>query len=230
VQGYRREDGRLAVVLTWRVDRTFSCIPGKRSVSLALRGTSKAQGIQTEIMSSALHRSDTGDAVMWKNKLEGEKSTTADAGSGVPENGHQHAIPEPDRGEDVIAFVGKGVEFKGIITYDGTVRIDGLMDGEIHTEGILLVGEDAVITAKVSAGTIISKGKITGDIMAREKVKLLSPAVVNGSVKAPMLSMEEGVLFNGSCEMARAEVHELSREPVMRSVGSPLSNIKRVSG
>jgi cytoskeletal protein CcmA (bactofilin family) len=159
---------------------------------------------------------------MWKNKLESGKSMGVVGETGVRENG-QHVITESDRADDVIAFVGKGVEFKGVITYDGTVRIDGLLDGEIHTEGILLIGEDAVITAKVSAGTIISKGKITGDLMAREKVKLLSPAVFNGSVKTPMLSIEEGVLFNGSCEMARAaEVHELSREPVMRSVGSPL--------
>ena len=62
----------------------------------------------------------------------------------------------PEPGQEVIAFVGKGVEFKGTITYNGTVRIDGFLDGEIHTEGILLVGEEAVITAKVSAGTVIS--------------------------------------------------------------------------
>ncbi|MEW6542698.1 MAG: polymer-forming cytoskeletal protein [Nitrospirota bacterium] len=133
-------------------------------------------------------------------------------------------------GENVIAFVGKGVEFKGVITYDGTVRIDGQLDGEIHTEGILVVGEEAVITAKVSAGTIISRGKITGDIVAKEKIKLMSPAVLNGSVKTPMLSMEEGVLFNGNIEMARAEVHELPREAVMRAVNAPLSSIKRVTG
>ncbi len=114
-----------------------------------------------------------------------------------------------DKDESVIAFVGKGVEFKGVITYNGTVRIDGNLDGEIHTEGTLLVGEEAVITAKVSAGTIISKGQMTGDIVAKEKIKLMAPAVLNGSVKSPMLSMEEGVLFNGTIEMARAEVHEL---------------------
>src|SRR2546422_1829132 len=54
-------------------------------------------------------------------------------------------------GEDeVIAFVGHGVEFKGVITYDGTVRIDGRLEGEIHTEGVLVVGEAAVITAQVT--------------------------------------------------------------------------------
>ncbi|MDE3119249.1 MAG: polymer-forming cytoskeletal protein, partial [Nitrospirota bacterium] len=82
----------------------------------------------------------------------------------------------------------------------------------------------------VSAGTVVSKGKITGDIIAKEKVRLLAPAVLNGSVKAPMLSMEEGVLFNGNIEMSRAEVHDLQREAGLRAVNAPAPNIKRVTG
>src|SRR5713101_1947173 len=107
--------------------------------------------------------------------------------------------------EEVIAFVGRGVEFKGVITYNGTVRIDARLDGEIHTEGIFVVAEDAVLTEQPTAGTVISRGKITGDIVASGKVRLEAPAVLNGSVKAPLLSIEEGVLFNGSLEMAKAE-------------------------
>jgi len=155
---------------------------------------------------------------MWKSKVGADSE-------GDGQNGER-----ADRTADVIAFVGKGVEFKGVITYDGTVRIDGQLEGEIHTEGVLLVGEDATLTAKVTAGTIISKGKITGDMVVKEKVKLLSPAVFNGSVKTPILSVEEGVLFNGNCEMTRAEVRDIARESVMRSVTSPVSNMKRVTG
>ncbi len=106
-----------------------------------------------------------------------------------------------DQSHDVSAFVGEGVEFKGVINYQGTVRIDGQLEGEIHTDGILIVGQSAVINAKVEAGTIICQGRIIGDITAREKIQLMSPAVLNGSVKTPSLSMEEGVLFNGICEM-----------------------------
>mgnify|MGYP003320937367 CR=1 FL=1 len=102
---------------------------------------------------------------------------------------------------DVSAFVGEGVQFKGVINYQGTVRIDGQLEGEVHTAGVLIVGQGAVIKAKVEAGTIICKGKIVGDIVAREKIQLMSPAVLNGSIKTPSLSMEEDVLFNGSCEM-----------------------------
>ena len=162
---------------------------------------------------------------MWKNKTDHE-----DTEEQTDQEQGRDAHGTPPGGENVIAFVGKGVEFRGVITYNGTVRIDGHLDGEIHTDGTLLVGEEAVLTAKVSAGTVISRGKITGDIMAKEKVRLLSPAILNGSVKAPVLSMEEGVLFNGNIEMARAEVRELPRETVVRAVNAPGSNVKRISG
>ncbi|MDT7042708.1 polymer-forming cytoskeletal protein [Candidatus Nitronereus thalassa] len=105
--------------------------------------------------------------------------------------------------EKIVAFIGQGVEFKGTINYKGSVRIDGKLDGELHTEGTLLVGKEAVITAKISAGSVISKGKITGDIVANEKVLLLSSANMDGSLNTPQLSIEEGVIFNGTIEMKR---------------------------
>ena len=131
---------------------------------------------------------------------------------------------------DINAFVGKGVEFKGTISYSGTVRIDGYLDGEIHTDGMLLVGEDAIIQAKITAGTIVSKGKITGEIVAKECIKLQAPAVMNGSVKSPVLSMEDGVLFNGALEMAHG-VRELPRDTSLHPVGMIMPpGIKRANG
>lgn len=151
---------------------------------------------------------------------EPEREATSDITNGLA----------AENSEGIIAFVGKGVEFKGTISYSGTVRIDGYLDGEIHTEGILLVGEDAVIQAKITAGTVVCKGKITGDIVAKERVKLRAPAVVSGSVKTPVLSMEDGVLFNGDLEMAHT-VRELPREAPLRPVGVIAQpDIKRING
>ncbi len=113
--------------------------------------------------------------------------------------------------DDVIAFVGKGVEFKGVIKYNGTVRIAGRLEGEIHTDGVLLVEDGAVIIAQVSAAKVVSRGQITGDIIATEKVNLMAPAVLSGSVKAPLLSMEEGVLFSGTLEMPESDRAEAPR-------------------
>lgn len=115
------------------------------------------------------------------------------------------------KNDEIIAFLGKGTEFKGVITYEGTIRIDGKVDGEIITKGTLIVGESAVISAEVTAGTVISGGKITGNIRAQERVQLLSTAVQTGTVNTPILSVEEGVLFNGKCEMERNGMPLLER-------------------
>ena len=156
-----------------------------------------------------------------------EKQDAKRAGDGVTEDGAAPAAAGPDGTEDIIAFVGKGVEFKGVISYSGTVRIDGYLDGEIHTDGVLLVGDEAVIQAKVTAGTIVCKGKITGDIAAKERVKLRAPAVFNGSMKTPMLSIEDGVLFTGGLEMSQSVRDGAALHAV--AMTSPAA-IKRVSG
>jgi len=120
-------------------------------------------------------------------------------------------------GDEVIAFLGKGTEFKGLITYNGTIRIDGHVEGEIVTEGTLVVGEGAVIHAEISAGTVINGGKITGNVTAMEKIQLLPTAVVDGSIKTPVLIIEEGVRFNGNCQMSGAAT--VARKGTERSGG-----------
>ena len=123
---------------------------------------------------------------------------------------------QPLHPDEIIAFLGKGTEFKGIITYEGTVRIDGRVEGEIITKGTLVVGESAVIHAEISAGTVVVGGRITGNITASEKVQLLAPAILTGAVKTPLLVIEEGVRFNGSCEMGEpAEQEEPQPAAVM---------------
>ncbi|MCA9498827.1 MAG: polymer-forming cytoskeletal protein [Nitrospirales bacterium] len=102
---------------------------------------------------------------------------------------------------DIIAFVGEEVTFKGTIRYQGTVRVDGRLEGEIYTDGNLIIGQKAVIAAKIHAGTIMCQGQLTGDVEAKHRVKLLSPAVFEGTISSPLLSMDEGVLFNGTCNM-----------------------------
>jgi cytoskeletal protein CcmA (bactofilin family) len=162
---------------------------------------------------------------MWgQDKQENKRSAEPEQ---APAGGEAEAAPAVS-GEDISAFIGKGVDFKGTISYSGTVRIDGSLEGEIRTDGTLLIGEEAVIQAKVMAGSIVCKGKITGDVVAKERVKLRAPAVVNGSVKTPVLSMEDGVLFNGGLEMTQG-VREGSQSSALHPVGQPAApGVKRV--
>lgn len=121
--------------------------------------------------------------------------------------------------EDICAFLGKGVHFKGTISYQGTIQIDGLFDGEIQTDGVVLVGEGAELKANVTAGTVVSKGTITGDIWAKEKLILQAPSVIVGDVTTPTFSIEEGALVDGNLKMGQ-DAHEVEREPALRAVPS----------
>ena len=103
--------------------------------------------------------------------------------------------------DENFTFLGKGVDFKGIVNFDGTVRIDGRFEGEIHTNGTLIVGDHAMIKGIISVGTLITSGKINGTISATEKVQILKPAVLIGDVKTPAISVEEGAHLHGMCEM-----------------------------
>jgi len=135
--------------------------------------------------------------------FEFEETTTTAKPSMNPEH-YSHHKNHGGIGMDqtnVAAFIGHGVEFKGVIKYQGNVRIDGQLDGEVHANGTLYLGEQAVLTGKIVAQAVISKGHITGDITTQDKVQLLSPAVLDGSIMTPSLFMEEGVTFNGTIQM-----------------------------
>jgi len=105
--------------------------------------------------------------------------------------------------EEIAAFLSKGTSFKGIITYSGSIRIDGKVEGEIISQGSLIVGESAHIKAEVSVGSIVCAGEMTGDIQASEKVHLQSTAKLTGSLSTPALVIDEGVSFNARCEMKK---------------------------
>ncbi len=109
------------------------------------------------------------------------------------------------RDDENFTFLGKGVDFKGVVRFDGTVRIDGRLEGEIHSKGTLIVGENAVIKGIISAGSLICSGKINGNINAAEKVELMKPAVIIGDVRSPSISMEPGAHFHGMCDTGADE-------------------------
>jgi cytoskeletal protein CcmA (bactofilin family) len=102
---------------------------------------------------------------------------------------------------DNFTFLGKGVDFKGIVTFDGTVRVDGRLEGEIHTSGTLIVGEHAVIKGIISAGTLMTSGKINGTVTATDRIQILKPGIVIGDIRTPALAIEDGAHFHGMSDM-----------------------------
>lgn len=125
-------------------------------------------------------REECEEAIMWAAKERGQQA---------------------EQGSENITLLGRGVDFKGVVSFDGTVRVDGRVEGEIHTTGTLIVGEYAVIEGIVSAGVLMNSGKINGTITAIEKIHILKPGVLVGDIRTPVIAIEEGSRFHGMCDM-----------------------------
>jgi cytoskeletal protein CcmA (bactofilin family) len=104
-------------------------------------------------------------------------------------------------GDDNITLLAKGVVLKGEIHVEGTVRIDGRLDGDIQTKGQVIIGEDGLVQGTITAGSVVSSGRIKAKVMANERVQLMKTATLIGEVLTPSLVIEEGAKLQGVTDM-----------------------------
>ena len=112
--------------------------------------------------------------------------------------------PKPPNTNDLTAFIDEGSEIDGKYTFSGTVMLNGRFRGEIVSNDTLIVGEKGVINASIRAGVVMVNGEVVGNVLASERVELRGSARVYGDVEAPVVVVEEGVLFEGHCRMTKA--------------------------
>lgn len=93
------------------------------------------------------------------------------------------------------------VEIKGNLKFSGELTFDGKLEGEIQTDGILNLGDSAVINGNINAQSVTVRGKITGNINAKEKIEIKAKAELFGDIRATKLVVEEGVTFVGRTEV-----------------------------
>jgi cytoskeletal protein CcmA (bactofilin family) len=104
-----------------------------------------------------------------------------------------------------ISILSEGVKFKGILTTNGNVRIDGEFDGEIVVDGNLTLGEKSKGKGTIKATNITSGGIVTGSIETTEKLVLEATTKIEGDISAKILIITEGASFKGTSNM-NAEV------------------------
>ncbi|MEE8127334.1 MAG: polymer-forming cytoskeletal protein [Nitrospinaceae bacterium] len=107
--------------------------------------------------------------------------------------------------KDIKAYLGEDTVFSGTLSFNGVVRIDGKMDGEVNTDDTLIVGEKGILEADINAGTVICRGKIKGTIRASKRIEIHANSEVVGNISAPALLVENGAIFDGNCDMTGNE-------------------------
>ena len=118
---------------------------------------------------------------------------------------------------EVHTLLGKGSEFEGKLTFEGQVRIDGKFSGQIFTKDTLVIGDGARVNAEINAGTVIVNGTVEGNIRAAQLIELHQPGRVKGNLESPAVSIDRGVMFEGSCKM-----ESIGKAPALGAVVEPI--------
>jgi cytoskeletal protein CcmA (bactofilin family) len=135
----------------------------------------------------------------------------------------QKYMAEPT-GKDVLS---KDVEIKGSIKFQKELMIDGKVEGEIHSDGVLTIGENADIRGEVKTKSITVYGKVHGNITVAERCELKSRCTLQGDLKAARLVIEEGATFIGKSEVTSGKVQpsanssSSSRPEIVRNDEAP---------
>jgi len=105
------------------------------------------------------------------------------------------------------------VELKGTLKFSGEMTFDGKLDGDINSEGSLQLGDNAVIKGNINVNTVVVRGKINGNVIAREKIDIKAKTEMFGDIRAPKLVIEEGVTFVGKSEVNPNKVAPAAAPP-----------------
>jgi len=93
------------------------------------------------------------------------------------------------------------VELKGTLRFGGELTFDGKLEGDIQSEGTLNLGDNAVVKGNITVNSIVVRGKVNGNVTAKEKIDIKTKTELFGDIRAARLAMEEGVIFVGQTEV-----------------------------
>ena len=104
-----------------------------------------------------------------------------------------------EHNQQVRAILDEGASFKGVLSFDGVVRIAGKFEGEIWSEkGTLIIESSGQVTGQVKVCSLVVQGFLKGEVEASKQVKMHPPARFEGTVQSPSLQIDEGVVFEGA--------------------------------
>jgi cytoskeletal protein CcmA (bactofilin family) len=151
----------------------------------------------------------------------------ADCKRAVLVDNHQIPMPEkettlkegmsttPSASKNVLA---SDVEIKGNLKFAGELTFEGKLDGEIQSDGTLNLGDSAVVNGNINVQSVVVRGKVNGNIVAKEKIEIKAKAELFGDIRSAKLTIEEGVTFVGKTEV---NPNKVAPTPPVRQAEAP---------
>ena len=122
------------------------------------------------------------------------------AASAHPERTFAGRVDEAADEERPVILVGESARFEGLVTFRGSARVDGEVEGEIVCRGTLRLGETARVRGVIEVDELIVAGNLEGEATARQRIELTATARVRASLRTPRLALAEGCVMQGRCE------------------------------
>lgn len=105
--------------------------------------------------------------------------------------------------ENIASVIAEGVEIKGDISAQNSMRIDGSVEGKLNIKGDLVVGERGKIKGEVKVANVIVAGKIEGNVVATGRLEITPTGNMGGDISCSIITIEEGGILEGSSRMSR---------------------------
>lgn len=107
--------------------------------------------------------------------------------------------------DELETLIGKSTKINGSIDLAGTLRIEGVFEGDICSAADVVVGETGTVNADIKGRNILVAGTIKGNVEATGKIEMTKSGKILGDIKTSKLILEEGALFKGNCQMEETE-------------------------
>lgn len=99
------------------------------------------------------------------------------------------------------SFIGTNSTLSGDIFSKSSLCVEGVVEGNIFSDGAVIVGKTAYISGNIEAHNTAVSGKVKGNIIVRDYARLTSTCIVDGDIHAANFIADEGSVFNGKCYM-----------------------------
>ena len=103
--------------------------------------------------------------------------------------------------ETVISIIGPGMQVIGECQTDGTIRIEGTVQGTVRAGKAVVVGKDGVVDGDIFTQDAVISGKVNGTLVAESRLELQATCRIDGEVRARRMQLEEGAILNGTVQM-----------------------------
>jgi cytoskeletal protein CcmA (bactofilin family) len=128
------------------------------------------------------------------------------------QNGHSH--------EGVISIIGPGMRVVGDCETEGTLRIEGVVEGSVRAGKAVVVGKDGVVEGDITTQDAVIGGRVRGKVVAESRLELQATCTIEGEIRAKRLKLDEGGRLIGNVSVGEA-AHAAHLSPVADLRGVP---------